>query len=85
MTSPTYASPYCIVNVIVTTTDFMSRKPLPKPPKNVHVVSVRLDEDTKAALEEFARKDERSVALYMRRVLRDHVERERAKVERKGG
>ena len=37
-------------------------------------MSIRLDPDVRAALEELAKSDDRSVSSYINRVLRQHVE-----------
>jgi predicted transcriptional regulator len=41
--------------------------------KKTHPVAIRMDPDVKAALEERARADERSLSWYVNRVLRQHV------------
>jgi predicted transcriptional regulator len=53
-------------------------------PKKLEPLSIRLDPDVRAGLEALATADDRSLSAYVHRVLRLHVERERAKAERKG-
>jgi hypothetical protein len=43
--------------------------------KLLEPMSIRLDPDTKAALEGFAEDEDRSLSSYVNRVLREHVER----------
>jgi len=61
----------------------MIAKPLRDRAKKIHPVAVRLDEDTKTALDELARQDERSTSDYIRKVLRHHVAREFERKSRK--
>jgi len=53
--------------------------------KKLEPISIRLDPDVKAALEELAKEDERSLSSYINRALRQHIEakkRESAKTKR---
>lgn len=56
-----------------------------KRPKKLTPIAIRLDADIRAGLDALAAADDRSLSDYIRRVLKVHVERERAKAERKAG
>ena len=43
--------------------------------KLLEPMSIRLDPDVKAALEDFAEEEDRSLSSYVNRVLREHVQR----------
>jgi predicted transcriptional regulator len=53
-------------------------------PKKLDPIAIRLEPDVREGLEALARADDRSLSAYAHRVLKQHVERERAKAERKG-
>lgn len=53
-------------------------------PKKLTPIAIRLDPDVRAGLEVLAKADDRTLSAYVHRVLKQHVERERAKAERKG-
>jgi predicted transcriptional regulator len=42
--------------------------------KKMDPISIRLDPDVKATLEELAKEDERSLSAYINRALRQHIE-----------
>jgi|EndMetStandDraft_5_1072996.scaffolds.fasta_scaffold269673_2 predicted transcriptional regulator len=42
--------------------------------KKLDPISIRLDPDVKAALEELAKADDRSLSAYINRTLRQHIE-----------
>ena len=53
--------------------------------KKMHPISIRLDPDVRAALDELAREDSRSLSQYVNLALRRHVEqaqRDRARKEK---
>jgi predicted transcriptional regulator len=52
--------------------------------KKLDPISIRLDPDVKAALEELAKEDERSLSAYINRVLRQHIDAVRKKPKAKG-
>ncbi|HXF55295.1 MAG TPA: ribbon-helix-helix protein, CopG family [Hyphomicrobiaceae bacterium] len=52
--------------------------------KKLDPISIRLDPDVKAALEELAKEDERSLSSYINRALRQHIEAVRRKPKAKG-
>jgi hypothetical protein len=56
------------VNTNAATTTIMERS------KKLDPISIRLDPDVKAALEELAKADDRSLSAYINRTLRQHVE-----------
>jgi predicted transcriptional regulator len=52
--------------------------------KKLSPIAIRLDPDVRAGLDALAKADDRSLSAYVHRVLRQHVERERVRAERKG-
>lgn len=68
----------CYVKLRAATTDDM------RPTKKLEPLSIRLDPDVRTALESLAAADDRTLSAYVHRLLKQHVERERAKAERKG-
>lgn len=47
--------------------------------KKLNPISIRLEPDVKVRLERLAKADDRTLSAYINRVLRQHVEAERAK------
>jgi predicted DNA-binding protein len=48
-------------------------------PKRLNVMNIRLDDELKDGLKELADQDDRPLATYIVRILRRHLEEERAK------
>jgi predicted transcriptional regulator len=53
--------------------------------KKLEPISIRLDPDVKAALQELARADDRTLSAFINRILRNYVESVRGKKPRAKG